>query len=120
MVKCPAAGPPSRWAKTAAESGSGWQNQLTVPSGVSSALERGEASMVSRSMRGADAPASQVRRSSSRNARALATSSVLGTRYSARLSPSPTLMPISGPDSRAKAFSSVTSSPKKTAAEAPS
>ncbi len=119
MEKCPALSPPSRSANTAGASGPGWHSHVSLASGVSSATERSLASIEMRSMGGACWPYNQLRRSSSRNASMVATSSVSSMRYSASVSPSPTFTPRSGPVSRANAFSSVTSSPTNTAAVAP-
>ncbi len=87
--------------------------------GVTMARVRWSESMEWRSMGTASAPASHAVRSSQIRASRLATSSVPSTRYAARVSPSPTLTPTSGPVSVAKASSSVRSSPRKITADAP-
>jgi hypothetical protein len=101
IEKCPADGPPSRSANTAAEAGPGTHCQHTRASGVTRATARPLASMDSRSIGGATLPYSQLRRSFHSQDRTAATAALSAIRQAASVSPGPTLMPRSGPDSRA-------------------
>ena len=111
MEKWPALAPPSSPANTAGESARGWHIQFTEASAVTSATERWSLSRLWRSMGRACSPISQARRRSASRASTWATTRGLSSRAWARLGPDPTLSPKSGPVSRAKASSSVTSSP---------
>jgi hypothetical protein len=101
--------------KSAGESARGAHIQTTRPEDVSSATVRWSLSIASSSMGVASEPAAQSWRSSVSLASSFATSCVSPTRNDAPVAPEPTLMPTSGPCSRSKASSSVTSSPMNSA-----